>query len=40
MYICRGFAMLRNGGATFPNLMGSEELGNLGFPTIGSGSIK
>ena len=37
MYICRGFAMLRNGGATFPNLMGSEELGNLGFPTIGSG---
>ena len=39
MYICRGFAMLRNGGATFPNLLGSEELGNLGFPTIGSGSI-
>ena len=31
--------MLRNGGATFPNLLGSEELGNLGFPTIGSGSI-
>ena len=28
-----------NGGATFPNLLGSEELGNLGFPTIGSGSI-
>ncbi len=39
MYVCRGFAMLRNGGATFPNLIGSEELGNLGFPTIGSGSI-
>ena len=39
MYVCRGFAMLRNGGATFPNLLGSEELGNLGFPTIGSGSI-
>ncbi len=39
MYICRGFAMLRNGGATFPNLIGSAEHGNLGFDKIGSGQI-
>ena len=39
MYVCRGFAMLRSGGATFPNLFGSAELGNLGFDIIGSGSI-
>ncbi len=39
MYICRGFAMLRNGGATFPNLFGSPELNNLGFDKIGSGSV-
>lgn len=39
MYICRGFAMLRSGGATFPNLFGSVEKGNLGFDLIGSGTI-
>lgn len=39
MYICRGFAMLRSGGATFPNLFGRKELGNLGFDLIGSGSL-
>lgn len=39
MYICRGFAMLRSGGATFPNLFGSAEKGNLGFDLIGSGAI-
>lgn len=39
MYICRGFAMLRNGGATFPNLFGSPELNNLGFDKIGSGNV-
>lgn len=39
MYICRGFAMLRNGGATFPNLFGSPELNNLGFDKIGSGTV-
>ena len=39
MYICRGFAMLRNGGATFPNLFGSPELGNTGFDKIGSGTV-
>lgn len=39
MYVCRGFAMLRNDGATFPNLFGSAELGNQGFDLIGSASI-
>lgn len=39
MYICRGFAMLRSGGATFPNLFGSVEKGNLGFDVIGAGAI-
>lgn len=39
MYVCRGFAMLRSGGATFPNLFGSAEKGNLGFDLIGSGAI-
>lgn len=39
MYICRGFAMLRSGGATFPNLFGSAEHGNLGFDLIGAGSL-
>ena len=39
MYICRGFAMLRSGGATFPNLFGKAELGNLGFDLIGAGSL-
>ena len=39
MYICRGAAMLRNGGATFPNLFGDAAQGNLGFDKIGSGVI-
>lgn len=39
MYICRGAAMLRNGGATFPNLFGDAAKGNLGFDLIGSGTI-
>ncbi len=39
MYIARGFAMLRSGGATFPNLFGKAELGNLGFDVIGAGSV-
>ncbi len=37
--ICRGFAMLRNGGATFPNLIGKEELGNQGFDWLGSKTV-
>ena len=39
MYIARGFAMLRSGGATFPNLFGSEKTGNLGFDLIGAGTL-
>lgn len=39
MYICRGAAMLRSGGATFPNLFGDAAKGNLGFDVIGSGAI-
>lgn len=39
MYIGRGFAMLRSGGATFPNLFGNAERGNLGFDLIGAGSL-
>lgn len=36
MYICRGFANLRSGGATFSNISGYEELGNTGFKVLGS----
>ena len=36
MYICRGLANLRSGGATFPNLAGYEGLGNTGFKVLGS----
>ena len=39
MYICRGAAMLRSGGATFPNLFGDAARGNLGFDLIGSATI-
>jgi erythritol transport system permease protein len=39
MYAARGFALLSNNGATFPNLVGKPELGNTGFPWIGSGVI-
>lgn len=39
MYAARGFALLSNNGATFPNLVGKAELGNEGFPWIGSGLI-
>ncbi|MCR5526648.1 MAG: ABC transporter permease [Lachnospiraceae bacterium] len=38
MYICRGFANLRSGGATFSSIAGEEGLGNTGFKSIG-GSI-
>ncbi len=37
MYMARGFALIRSGGETFPNLIGKPELGNTGFPIIGSG---
>lgn len=36
MYLCRGFANLRSGGATFSNIAGYEGLGNTGFKTFGS----
>lgn len=35
MYIARGFAMLRSNGATFPNIVGKEALGNTGFQVLG-----
>jgi erythritol transport system permease protein len=37
MYVARGAALLRSNGATFPNLVGEEELGNTGFQILGSG---
>ena len=36
MYICRGFANLRSGGATFSSIAGYEGLGNTGFKALGS----
>ena len=39
MYMARGFAMLRSGGKTFPNLVGDAALGNTGYPTLGAGTI-
>ncbi len=39
MYMARGFAMLRSGGKTFPNLIGDPALGNTGFPKLGAGTI-
>ena len=39
MYMARGFAMLRSGGKTFPNLVGNPELGNTGFPALGAGTL-
>ncbi|MDY7029267.1 MAG: ABC transporter permease, partial [Spirochaetota bacterium] len=39
LYMARGFAMLRSGGKTFPNLIGKAELGNTGFPFLGAGTI-
>ncbi len=35
MYVARGFAMLRSGGATFSNLTGKKGLGNTGFEFFG-----
>lgn len=39
MYMARGFAMLRSGGKTFPNLVGDPALGNTGFPILGAGTL-
>ncbi len=37
MYIARGFANIRSGGATFPNLQGNPALKNTGFELLGAG---
>ena len=39
MYVARGFAMLRSNGATFPNLVGKESLGNTGFDFLGGNTL-
>ena len=39
LYMARSAALLRSNGATFPNLVGSEALGNTGFPLIGTGTL-
>ena len=36
MYICRGFANLRSGGATFTKIGGYAGLGNVGLKSLGS----
>ncbi len=36
-FMCRGFALLRSSGSTFPNLVGRPELGNTGYTFLGSG---
>jgi len=36
MYICRGLANLRSGGATFSSITGKEGLGNVGLKALGS----
>ncbi len=39
LYVARGAALLRSNGATFPNLVGSPDLGNTGYPVLGSGTL-
>jgi erythritol transport system permease protein len=39
LYMARGAALLISNGATFPNLSGRPELGNTGFPLLGTGSV-
>ncbi len=39
LYIARGAALLLSDGKTFPNLVGKEEFGNMGFPWLGSGAM-
>ncbi len=39
LYMARGFSLLRNKGATFPNLIGKPELHNTGFPKLGAGTL-
>jgi erythritol transport system permease protein len=37
LYAARGLALLSNNGATFSKIGGTEALGNVGFPLLGSG---
>jgi len=39
LYMARGFALLRSGGKTFPNLVGNPAHGTTGYPLLGSGTI-
>ncbi len=39
LYVGRGFALLRSGGNTFPNLVGNPAYGNTGFPVLGDGTL-
>jgi erythritol transport system permease protein len=39
LYVARGAGLLLSGGATFPNLVGHESLGNTGFPRLGAGEL-
>jgi erythritol transport system permease protein len=39
LYVARGAALLLSGGATYPNLAGSADIGNTGFTWLGSGSL-
>jgi erythritol transport system permease protein len=39
LYMARGFALLRNKGATFPNLIGKPELHNTGFEKLGANNL-
>jgi len=39
LYVARGAALLCSNGSTFPNLTGSAELGNGGFPMLGAGRL-
>lgn len=39
LYVARGFALLRSNGDTYPNLVGKPELGNQGFPALGTGTF-
>ncbi len=39
LYVARGAALLSSNGATFPNLTGSADHGNTGFPWLGAGAV-
>ncbi len=39
LYVARGAALLISNGRTFPNLVGSPDRGNTGFPILGAGEF-